>query len=167
MAKEERINLRVNSDIKKNASKVASVYGFNLSSVINAFLTQIATTGSIPLNLERQAKTSEKGIPGIVKYSTITSSLVKIASSYNGSKIQEIYLYGAYAEGSANLKSEVDFYLVPGSEMTQKDIGELNASLGNALKKNVVITASDDIMNPEDRKKIDKEKILLYKTSAT
>jgi len=63
MAKEERINLRVNSDIKENASKVASVYGFNLSSVINAFLTQIATTGSIPLNLERRRKHRKKEFP--------------------------------------------------------------------------------------------------------
>jgi len=57
--------------------------------------------------------------------------------------------------------------LVPGSETTQKDIGELSTRLENALKKNVVITASDDIMSPEDRKKIDKEKILLYKMSTT
>jgi len=164
MAKEERINLRIDSDIKNNASKIASIYGFNLSSVISAFLVQIATTGNIPLNLERKAKISEKGIPGIIKYSTITSTLVKIASSYGKEKIKEIYLYGAYAKGSANAKSEVDFYLVPGLKLTQKEIGQLNQELADGLKKNIVITASDDIMNPEERNKIDKEKVLLYKT---
>jgi addiction module RelB/DinJ family antitoxin len=163
MAKEERINLRVDYEIKNNAAKVAAIYGFNLSSVITAFLAQIAQTGNIPLNLERKAKISEKGAPGIVKYSKIAATLVELASHYGKEQIQQVYIYGPYSKGEANAKSEVDFYLIPGPKLTQKDIGVLNRELADALKRNVVIVASDDILLPEERAKIEKEKVLLYK----
>jgi hypothetical protein len=39
----------------------------------------------------------------------------------------------------------------------------LNQTLSDELRKNIVITASDDIMTPEEREKIDKEKVLLFK----
>jgi addiction module RelB/DinJ family antitoxin len=163
MAKRQRINIRIDDAIKDDATKVASLYGFSLSSLLNAFLIQIAQTGNIPLSLERKAKLSSKGPSGIVRYSKIASLLVDVASQYNGDQIKEVYLFGPYSRGEANSKTQIDFYLIPGMKMTQKLISEFETTLSNLLKRPVNVVASDDIISHDIRNSIDKEKVLLYK----
>lgn len=46
------LTIRLDSDLKREASDVVEGYGLDLSSVTRAFYTQIVRTGAIPLSLD-------------------------------------------------------------------------------------------------------------------
>lgn len=46
------VTIRVDSDVKEGASRVAEHFGFDLSSVTRAFYLQMIRENRIPLNLE-------------------------------------------------------------------------------------------------------------------
>jgi addiction module RelB/DinJ family antitoxin len=164
MIKEARINLRISKETKDAASIVAANYGFSLSGIINAFLNEVAQTENVPLNLERKAKKQQKGTSGFVKYSKVYSTLISVFSKYDASEINEVFIFGPYSKGEANDRSKVDLYLVPGIDMTQKMLAGLSDKLSAVLKLPINLVASDDIIAPEERSRIEKEKIILYKT---
>ena len=46
------LTIRVDADLKREASEVADYYGLDLSSAVRAFLKQMVNTRSIPLTFE-------------------------------------------------------------------------------------------------------------------
>ena len=46
------LTIRLDSNLKRDATKVVEYYGLDLSSVIRAFFTQIVNTNSIPLSFD-------------------------------------------------------------------------------------------------------------------
>lgn len=53
------LTIRLDSDLKREASKVVEHYGLDLSSVIRAFFTQIVNTNSIPLSFDYERPNDE------------------------------------------------------------------------------------------------------------
>ena len=53
------LTIRLDSNLKREASKVVEHYGLDLSSVIRAFFTQIVNTNSIPLSFDYERPNDE------------------------------------------------------------------------------------------------------------
>ena len=53
------LTIRLDSDLKNEASKVIEYYGLDLSSAIRAFFTQIVNTNSIPLSFDYERSNDE------------------------------------------------------------------------------------------------------------
>ena len=53
------LTIRMDRDLKTEASKVVEHYGLDLSSVIRAFFTQIVNTNSIPLSFDYERPNEE------------------------------------------------------------------------------------------------------------
>ena len=44
------LTIRIDQDLKNDAASIVEAYGLDLSSVTRAFLTQIVSTGTVPLS---------------------------------------------------------------------------------------------------------------------
>ena len=53
------LTIRLDSELKNEASKVVEHYGIDLSSAIRAFFTQIVNTNSIPLSFDYERPNNE------------------------------------------------------------------------------------------------------------
>ena len=53
------LTIRLDSELKNEASKVVEHYGLDLSSAIRAFFTQIVNTNSIPLSFDYERPNGE------------------------------------------------------------------------------------------------------------
>ena len=53
------LTIRLDSELKNEASKVVEHYGLDLSSAIRAFFTQIVNTNSIPLSFDYERPNDE------------------------------------------------------------------------------------------------------------
>lgn len=53
------LTIRLDSELKSDATKVVEHYGLDLSSVIRAFFTQIVNTNSIPLSFDYEEPNEE------------------------------------------------------------------------------------------------------------
>ena len=53
------LTIRLDSNLKRDATKVVEYYGLDLSSVIRAFFTQIVNTNSIPLSFDYEQPNEE------------------------------------------------------------------------------------------------------------
>ena len=53
------LTIRIDSELKNEASRVVEHYGLDLSSVIRAFFTQIVNTNSIPLSFDYERPNEE------------------------------------------------------------------------------------------------------------
>ena len=53
------LTIRLDSELKNEASKVVEHYGLDLSSAIRAFFTQIVNTNSIPLSFDYERPNAE------------------------------------------------------------------------------------------------------------
>lgn len=53
------LTIRLDSDLKREASEVADYYGLDLSSVTRAFYKQMANTHSIPLTFKAEEPNAE------------------------------------------------------------------------------------------------------------
>ena len=53
------LTIRLDSELKNEASRVVEHYGLDLSSVVRAFFTQIVNTNSIPLSFDYERPNDE------------------------------------------------------------------------------------------------------------
>ena len=87
-------------------------------------------------------------------------TLVKpIAEKY---KVKEIYLFGSYAKGEADVESDLDFLVIGGKEFKLTAIFSLAEELRKVLNKDVDVFEIHEISEDSDfYKTIMKEKILV------
>ena len=75
--------------------------------------------------------------------------------------IKDIYLFGSYARGEANSKSDVDIYCDKGNIRTIIDQGRLEEKLEKALKRSVDIVFESSIKDEFFEKQIKEDMIKL------
>ena len=101
----------------------------------------------------------------------IKKIIIPIAQQYKGLKI---YLFGSYARGEADEKSDIDFRIDGGKIDSLFILGGLYAALEEALQKPLdLITTASLRQNKEDRmtqkliRHIRKEERLIYEDAAS
>ena len=78
--------------------------------------------------------------PSVLTIKQIKTAIIPVLAKHN---IHEIYLFGSYARGEANNKSDVDIYCESGDIKTFIDQGFLQDELENALGKEVDVIFTD------------------------
>ena len=78
--------------------------------------------------------------PSILTIKQIRTAIIPVLAKHN---IHEIYLFGSYARGEANNKSDVDIYCESGDIKTLIDQGFLEDELESALGKEVDVIFTD------------------------
>lgn len=164
MQKEERINIRVNAEIKQKVETVAEASGLSLSAVINGYLVSIARSGRIPLSLLTEARKTQNNEKSLVTFEEIYDAVNKMASEYGSDKIKAVYLFGSYARKEATKKSDIDFLLEPGEKLGIFDLARINADLELTLGKKIDTVSSLKDMDSQVVASIMKDRKLLYVT---
>lgn len=93
---------------------------------------------------------------------TIKQIKERILPILNKHHINEVYLFGSYARGEANNKSDVDIYCESGDIETFIDQGYLEDELKESLKKNVDIVFIGSTMDDFFEEQLEKDKIRIY-----
>ena len=78
--------------------------------------------------------------PSVLTIKQIKTAIIPVLAKHN---IHEIYLFGSYARGEANNKSDVDIYCESGDIKTFIDQGFLQDELESALGKEVDVIFTD------------------------
>ena len=90
--------------------------------------------------------------------STIKKVIIPIAKDYG---IKRIYLFGSYAKGNANEKSDVDLLVEKGKPMSLLKLSGMRQSVQDALQLSVDVVTTTGI-EEDFRKEIAGTEILLY-----
>ena len=90
---------------------------------------------------------------------TIKQIKERILPILNKHHINEVYLFGSYARGEANNKSDVDIYCESGDIETFIDQGFLEDELKESLKKDVDIIFMGSTMDDFFKEQLDKDRI--------
>ena len=94
--------------------------------------------------------------PSILTIKQIKERMLPILASHG---IHEVYLFGSYARGEANNKSDIDIYCESGDIETLIDQGFLEDELKEALGKDVDIVFIGSTMDDYFKAQLDKDKI--------
>jgi predicted nucleotidyltransferase len=150
--KDGNLLVRVDSNVKKKAMKVAKKQGVSLSSLVNAFLVELAETGNIPEALGKNR---------ILSLSCIKSMVLRIIQE-RPMKFVKVYLVGSYAKGTADEHSDIDLLVYPGEEADLGDLGHLQYTLQQMAEKEVDIIDANGA-NKEFLRSLKKGERLIYK----
>ena len=90
---------------------------------------------------------------------TIKQIKERILPILNKHNINEVYLFGSYARGEANNKSDVDIYCEPGDIKTLIDQGFLEDELKESLNKDVDVIFIGSTMDDFFKEQLENDKI--------
>lgn len=77
------MNIRIDSEIKKQAEELFSQFGLNMTTAVNMFLRQSVRNQSLPLDLSlKPAETERKDITDLI-------GKIKFADDYNYKSLRE------------------------------------------------------------------------------
>ena len=96
--------------------------------------------------------------PNVLTIKQIKERILPILAKHN---IFEVYLFGSYARGEANNKSDVDIYCESGDVKTFVDQGFLEDELVDALGKDVDIIFIGTTMDDYFKEQLEADKIKL------
>lgn len=94
--------------------------------------------------------------PDVLTIKQIKERIKPIMKKHN---IEETYLFGSYARGEANNKSDVDIYCSMGDVDTLWKLSSFNDELEEVLGKEVDIVTIGAEMNPSFRKQLEEDMI--------
>ena len=94
--------------------------------------------------------------PGILTIKEIKNRIRPIVEKHH---IKDVYLFGSYARGEANEKSDVDIYCSSGDVETLLDEAGLVEELEKALGKEVDVVTIGSEMNDFFRQQLEEDKI--------
>ena len=90
---------------------------------------------------------------------TIRQIKERILPILNKHQINEVYLFGSYARGEANNKSDVDIYCEPGDIKTFIDQGFLEDELKKSLRKDVDVIFMGSTLDDFFKEQLENDKI--------
>ena len=96
--------------------------------------------------------------PDVLTIKQIKERMLPVLAKHN---IHEVYLFGSYARGEANNKSDVDIYCESGDVETLIDQGFLEDELIDALGKDIDIIFIGTTMDDYFKEQLEKDKIKL------
>ena len=135
--------IRIDRKLKEQAEDVLSQLGMTMNGTINMFLQQIVREQAVPLNLslknERECK--------LLTINEIKFHTQKLLQKYHA---ENAMLFGSYARGDADAKSDVDIIIYGGSEFDLTDVYSIAEELNSSLKKNIDIYEISEINKESD-----------------
>ena len=84
------------------------------------------------------------------------------AEQPSADKVNKAYLFGSYARGCADEKSDVDLCIEPASGFNFFTLGSLATNLEEKLGVDVDIVCGEDTFYPKARESYLKDRILIY-----
>lgn len=120
------------------------------------YILELITNASLSLTNEKiLLKNNEEQV---LSFLTIKEKVKQAVSNYN---IERVYLYGSYANGSANKESDIDLYMV--SDIDGIDFFGVVEDLRNNLNNKVDLLSNKTVKeNSEISKSIERTGILIY-----
>lgn len=135
--------IRIDRKLKEQAEDVLSQLGMTMNGTINMFLQQIVREQAVPLNLSLKSEKENRLLTiNEIKYHT-----QKLLKKYHA---ENAMLFGSYARGDADVKSDVDIIIYGGSEFDLTDVYSIAEELNSCLKKDVDIYEISEINKESD-----------------
>ena len=156
MTKDVLINLRVSQELKDAFQEVAKKEGCTMSQILGAFMENVVSKDQLPINIKNKVVKSKRTILTI----PFIKACVEKVIQENGIRVKSVFLFGSYATGKADSKSDVDLFIDVEEGFSLFDLANLERLLQESLgKKADLVTKSDD---EYFYRHIQKEKIILY-----
>ena len=92
----------------------------------------------------------------------IQDAVVEVASAY---PIERAYLFGSYARGEADEKSDIDLCIEGLNGFTLFMLGGFGQEVQDRLNRRVDVVCGADSLFPPARRRFDEDKVLLYERS--
>lgn len=157
-----RIYLRANSENKAKVDALCARQGVDLSGLLNAFLDDCAKRNHLPLPYVAQVRAKRKRRERLLTFEEIQNAVKEAALGYSKEEIKKVYLFGSYSRDEAKVKSDVDILIEPGPNLSLLREGEFNEILRELLHKSVDTLTTEDVLEPEIRENINKDRRLIY-----
>ena len=125
-------NFRVDVELKEEFNKLAEELGVTTSSLFTAYMKKAVAVQGIPFSMTIAPVSNEERVYTI---ESIRRIVAPIAKKYG---VKEMYLFGSYARGDANMESDID--IVIENENTQAigfGLCEMQQELENVFGKKV------------------------------
>ena len=156
MKKNVLINIRVNQETKDAFQEVTKKEGCTMSEAIGAFMESVVSKDRLPMNIRSRVVRNNRPI---VTIPFIKSCVEKVIQD-SGIKVKRVFLFGSYATGKADSKSDVDLFIDAEEGLSLFDFANLERLLQESLGKKVdLVTKSDD---EYFYRHIQRERIILY-----
>jgi len=159
--KDSNIVIRVNQNTKEKAQKVVENYGLTLSTILNAFVENIAENENIPFSFIKKNSSYLQKKP--LNIENLKKSLNCILKKMEKNSIEKLTLFGSVARGEQNDESDIDIKITTGKDFSLRDLGLLTSSLKEEYDRRVDITFD----NPDGSKFLDlikKDEVVLYES---
>lgn len=157
MRKDTLINLRINNNLKEEFQEIVEMEGFTMSEVLEGAMIDITRRKYVPINIRSKIRRQPEKM---VSIPFIKECLEKAMKSPSQEKVKSVALFGSYATGTANPKSDVDLFLEIDEGYSLFNMFDLQTDLEKSLGKKVdLVTKSDDAYFMSH---VQKEKIQLY-----
>ena len=145
MKKDANIIVRINSDLKKNVTDLATREGVTLSQLITASLVSICHDNRIPYSMLKYLplKYGEEKVCSISQIKKIT---LKLLEENHVDDVSKVYLFGSYARGDATPRSNINMRVE--TDRKCEKISGLNffafhSYLEEALNKEIELVSKD------------------------
>ena len=145
MKKDSNIIVRINSDLKKNATELARREGVTLSQLITASLVSICHDNRIPYSLLKYLplKYGEEKVCSISQIKKVT---LKLLEEHNVDDVSKVYLFGSYARGEATPRSNINMRVEINKKCEKRsglNFFSFHSYLEEALRKEVDLISKD------------------------
>ena len=134
------MSIRTDSEIKHQAEEIFEELGLNLSTAVNMFLRQTVRDKKVPLDLSLASAAESK--KSVLSQNEIRSYICKLLGKYNADNAM---IFGSYARGDANEKSDIDVVIFGGNNFEMTDIFSISDDVNRHFKKPVDIYEISEI----------------------
>lgn len=151
------VSARMNADLKKEAEIILDQVGISHSSAINALYSQIVLQQGLPFEIRIPQRTKKTDL----SLSQIKQAVSEVAQKYG---VEKVWLFGSYARGEADGKSDVDLKIEKG-DLRGLQMGgfvfDIQEKLGVPVDAVTSGSISKDMM-----KNVSREEIMIYERKA-
>lgn len=165
MKKNDTLLIRINSDLKKQIQEIANKNYVSVAEIIDVCLTEIVRRGDLNINQKAKLKIYDR----IPKKNDIDIFVIKnvlsqaIEDLQLKEKVNKVYLYGSFARGEDNPKSDIDLRLETTNNISMFDIGNIRYFIKEKTGRDVDISNEDPVkLDPDFYANVAKDEICIY-----
>lgn len=170
MEKNATINVRINPQVKHDAENILTQLGLSMSTAIEVFLRQVTLTGGLPFQLSLPKEDSQlkeqvvitDSIHNTLSFEEVVQVVGRVSSSFPA--IERVYLFGSFARGMQNDKSDIDLRIEfkEGMTFNLKDVAQFAKRIEQETGREVDVVSARTITNTALAESIEREKVLIY-----
>lgn len=151
------LSIRMDEQTKKEFARFCEEVGMSVSTAVNLFARQSLRERKIPFEISLANAPSQ-----VLDRAIIASSVAKSATGF--SAISSVTLFGSYARGEANPKSDIDLRITydPEGRFSIMNLAAFVDEIERSTGKSVDVVSTHNIENEELANAIEREGVLLY-----